>query len=58
MPVGDGVFEMRALFGPGWRMDDVHRGKVVIVTLGGGRDKRTQQAGIDAAQALASSVEG
>ena len=56
MPVGDGVFEMRALFGPGWRMDDVQRGRVVIVMLGGG-DKRTPQAGIDAAQALALSVE-
>lgn len=55
-PVGEGVFEMREFFGPGWRMYYVQRGKVVIVMLGGG-DKGTQQADIEAAQVLAATVE-
>ena len=29
-PVGDGVFEMREFFGPGWRMYYVQRGDVLI----------------------------
>ena len=33
-PVGDGVFEMREHFGPGWRMYYVQRGAVLIVMLG------------------------
>ena len=44
-PVGDGVFEMREFFGPGWRMYYVQDGKVLIIMLGGG-DKTTQQADI------------
>lgn len=44
-PVGDGVFEMREHFGPGWRMYYVQRGAVLIVMLGGG-DKSTQAADI------------
>ena len=55
-PVGEGVFEMREFFGPGWRMYYVQRGSVVIVMLGGG-DKSTQQADIAAAQALAATLE-
>lgn len=55
-PVGDGVFEMREFFGPGWRMYYVQRGAVVIVMLGGG-GKSTQQADIAAAQALAVTIE-
>lgn len=51
-PVGEGVWEMREHFGPGWRMYDIQRGHVLIVMLGGG-DKSTQQADIAAAQALA-----
>jgi len=43
--VGDGVFEMREHFGPGWRMYYVQRGEVLIVMLGGG-DKATQTADI------------
>jgi putative addiction module killer protein len=50
-PVGEGVFEMREFFGPGWRMYYVQRGQVLIVMLGGG-DKATQQADIAAAIAL------
>lgn len=51
-PVGDGVFEMREHFGPGWRMYYVQRGAVLIVMLGGG-DKRTQSKDIATAKALA-----
>ncbi len=39
--VGDGVFEMREFFGPGWRMYYVQHGAVLIVLLGGG-DKSSQ----------------
>lgn len=54
-PVGEGVFEMREHFGPGWRMYFVQRGAVVIVMLGGG-PKSTQQADIAAAKALAATI--
>ena len=50
--VGDGVFEMREFFGPGWRMYYVQQGKVLIIMLGGG-DKATQQAGIEVSKKLA-----
>ncbi|AKM33280.1 hypothetical protein AB870_24060 (plasmid) [Pandoraea faecigallinarum] len=55
-PVGEGVFEMREHFGPGWRLYYVQRGELVIVMLGGG-DKSTQQADIRRAIALAKSLE-
>ena len=42
-PVGDGVFEMREFFGPGWRMYYVQHGAILIVMLGGG-DKSSQGA--------------
>jgi putative addiction module killer protein len=54
--VGEGVFEMREHFGPGWRMYYVLRGETLIVMLGGG-DKSTQQADIRRAIALANSLE-
>ena len=54
--VGEGVFEMREHFGPGWRMYYVKHGDLVIVMLGGG-DKSTQQADIRRAIALAKSLE-
>ena len=50
--VGDGVFEMREFFGPGWRMYYVQQGKVLIIMLGGG-DKATQQANIEESKKLA-----
>ena len=50
--VGDGVFEMREFFGPGWRMYYVQHGKVLIIMLGGG-DKATQQADIEISKKLA-----
>lgn len=54
--VGEGVFEMREHFGPGWRMYYVQHGEVLIVMLGGG-DKATQQTDIRRAIALAKSLE-
>lgn len=54
--VGDGVFEMREHFGPGWRMYYVQRGEIVIVMLGGG-DKSTQATDIAKALALAAQIE-
>ncbi len=51
-PVGEGVYEMREHFGPGWRMYYVQRGDALIVMLGGG-DKSTQQADINRAIELA-----
>ncbi|MBO1250078.1 type II toxin-antitoxin system RelE/ParE family toxin [Comamonas denitrificans] len=56
-PVGEGVYEMREFFGPGWRMYYVQRGDVLIVMLAGG-DKSTQQADITHAIALAQTIEG
>lgn len=55
-PVGDGVFEMREHFGPGWRMYYVQRGAVLIVMLGGG-DKSTQAADIAMAIKLSAAIE-
>lgn len=54
--VGDGVFEMRELFGPGWRMYYIQQDTLLIVMLGGG-DKSSQAADIVAAKALAASLE-
>jgi putative addiction module killer protein len=44
-PVGDGVFEMKEHFGPGWRMYYTKRGETLIVMLGGG-DKAGQEKDI------------
>lgn len=54
--VGQGVFEMREHFGPGWRMYYVMHGMQVIVMLGGG-DKSSQAADIKAAIRLAAQIE-
>jgi len=54
-PVGDGVFEMREFFGPGWRMYYVQHGAMLIVMLGGG-DKSSQTSDIAAAEKLAASL--
>lgn len=53
--VGDGVFEMREFFGPGWRMYYVQQGQVLIVMLGGG-DKSNQASDIAEAKALAATL--
>ena len=49
---GDGIWEMREFFGPGWRMYYVQRGELVIMMLGGG-DKSSQASDIEAAKAIA-----
>lgn len=54
--VGQGVFEMREHFGPGWRMYYVQRGAALIVMLSGG-DKSTQPADISRAVQLAANIE-
>jgi putative addiction module killer protein len=51
-PVGEGVSELRIDFGPGYRVYFKKVGMVVVVLLGGGT-KRTQDADIKAAVALA-----
>lgn len=53
--VGDGVWEMREFFGPGWRLYYVQRGDVLIVMLGGG-DKSSQAQDIAAAKSLAKEI--
>lgn len=35
-PVGEGVFEMREFFGPGWRMYYLEQSGSIIFMLGGG----------------------
>ncbi len=55
-PVGEGVFEMREHFGPGWRMYFVQRGEVLVIMLGGG-SKATQQTDIAKAIELANALE-
>lgn len=55
-PVGEGVFEMREFFGPGWRMYYVQNGEMLIVMLGGG-DKSTQAKDIKLAKQRASELD-
>jgi putative addiction module killer protein len=55
-PVGQGVFEMREAFGPGWRMYFVRRGNIRILMPGGGT-KATQGRDIARAIALAETIE-
>jgi putative addiction module killer protein len=55
-PVGEGVYEMREFFGPGWRLYYLRRGSTLIVMLGGG-DKSTQQDDIAKAIDLAATLE-
>lgn len=55
-PVGNGLFEMREHFGPGWRMYYVQRGMTLIVMLGGG-SKSSQEKDIAIAKQRASLLE-
>jgi putative addiction module killer protein len=50
--LGDGVFEMREVFGPGWRMYYVERSGAIILMLGGG-NKSSQTRDIERARQLA-----
>src|SRR3546814_18859449 len=50
--VGDKVWEMREVFGPGWRMYYIFHGGTVIMMLGGGH-KSSQRKDIERAKALA-----
>ena len=54
--VGDGVFEMREHFGPGWRMYYIQRDETLIVMLGGG-NKSTQSNDIAKAIKLSTLLE-
>lgn len=55
-PVGEGVWEMREFFGPGWRMYYIQHGEVLIIMLGGG-DKSTQSDNLAKAIQLAGLLE-
>ena len=55
-PVGEGVFEMREFFGPGWRLYYVERSGALIIMLGGG-DKSGQSRDIEQAQLLAKELQ-
>lgn len=54
-PVGEGVFEMREFFGPGWRMYYTERDGLLIVMLAGG-DKSSQRQDIVRAIMLAKTI--
>jgi putative addiction module killer protein len=51
-PVGEGVFELRIDYGPGYRVYFKKHGREVVILLAGG-DKRTQSADIKTALRLA-----
>jgi len=51
-PVGEGVFEMREFFGPGWRMYYIEQSGSIVFMLGGG-DKSSQVKDIERAIRLA-----
>ena len=55
-PVGEGIFEMREHFGPGWRMYYTKRGETLIVMLGGG-DKSSQERDIAKAKQRETALE-
>ncbi|WP_250625096.1 type II toxin-antitoxin system RelE/ParE family toxin [Pinirhizobacter soli] len=54
-PVGNGVFEMREHFGPGYRVYFINQGLRILVILGGG-DKSTQKKDIKKAKAFAARI--
>lgn len=51
-PVGEGVFELRCDFGPGYRVYYITEGSAVVILLCGG-DKSSQQRDIAAAKKIA-----
>jgi putative addiction module killer protein len=50
-PVGDGVSELRLMFGPGYRVYFAMKGQELILLLAGG-DKSTQASDIETAKQL------
>ena len=55
-PVGEGVFEMREFFGPGWRMYYLEKAGAMVFMLGGG-DKSSQARDIQRAIKLSKELE-
>lgn len=53
--VGDGVYEMREFFGPGWRMYYLQLDETLVIMLGGG-NKSSQAKDIVAARNLAATI--
>jgi len=53
--VGDGVFELRFDFGPGYRIYYTERNGEIVILLAGG-DKSTQKTDIEIAKKLAASI--
>ena len=56
-PVGDGVYELRVDYGPGYRVYYSRRGSEIVLLLIGG-DKSSQQKDIDKAKRLNAEYEG
>lgn len=53
--VGNGIWEMREHFGPGWRMYYARKGAQIILMVGGG-DKATQAEDIRLAHRRAAAI--
>ncbi len=53
--LGDGIFEMREFFGPGWRMYYLQKDRILVLMLGGG-EKSTQARDIHRAKNLAREI--